>query len=56
MEKVQLVGVARLHYRPETQASSAWAEKQEGFCSWINQYRELLNTDEKVPDKAIVDE
>jgi len=38
MERVQLVGIARLRYRPKTKATAAWWAKQAQWLEWVQRY------------------
>jgi hypothetical protein len=41
LPNVQLVGIARLRYRPHTKATAAWAAKKREWDEWAKRYREL---------------
>src|SRR5208283_5164501 len=41
LPNVQLVGIARLRYRPHTKATAAWYAKKQEWNEWRERYREL---------------
>ncbi len=40
---VQMVGIGRLRYRPQTKATAAWAAKRGDWADWAERYRELAS-------------
>jgi len=48
---VQLVGIARLRYRPHTKATAAWFAKKQEWDGWRERYRELAEqANARAPD------
>jgi len=45
MERVQLVGIARLRYRPKTKATAAWWAKQAQWLEWVQRYNEIAQNE-----------
>ena len=41
LPNVQLVGIARLRYRPHTKATAAWFAKKQEWNEWRERYREI---------------
>jgi hypothetical protein len=41
LSAVQMMGIARLRYRPRTSATAAWFARQSEWGSWIEHYREI---------------
>jgi hypothetical protein len=41
LPNVQVVGIARLRYRPHTKATAAWFAKKQEWGEWRERYREL---------------
>jgi len=44
LPNVQLVGIARLRYRPHTKATAAWFAKKQEWGEWRERYRELAQS------------
>ncbi len=43
LPNVQMVGIARLRYRPQTKATAAWTAKRAGWADRVEQYRKLAS-------------
>jgi hypothetical protein len=50
LPNVQLVGIARLRYRPHTKATAAWFAKKQEWGEWRERYRELAQANVSDPD------
>jgi hypothetical protein len=50
LPNVQLVGIARLRYRPHTKATAAWFAKKQEWGEWGERYRELAQSNVSDPD------
>jgi hypothetical protein len=50
LPNVQLVGIARLRYRPHTKATAAWFAKKQEWDEWRKRYRELAQANVSDPD------
>jgi hypothetical protein len=49
LPNVQLVGIARLRYRPHTKATAAWFAKKQEWGEWRGRYRELTQANVSEP-------
>jgi hypothetical protein len=49
LPNVQLVGIARLRYRPHTKATAAWFAKKQEWDEWQERYRELAQANVSDP-------
>jgi hypothetical protein len=50
LPNVQLVGIARLRYRPHTKATAAWFAKKQEWGEWRERYRDLAQANVSDPD------
>ncbi len=52
LPNVQMVGIARLRYRPQTKATAAWTAKRAGWAGWADFYRELAPNSKTTTSKG----